>query len=116
MSRVMLTASEARSKALQDTVVLREIRDIEEAILSAAATGEMQVEITDTTTMAKGSIESSGYEAATQYFDTWTNTRDDRQKLLQMDKIVKYFAGLGYAIERRTNSETGTTFMWMVAW
>lgn len=116
MSRVMLTASEARAKALQDTIVLREIRDIEEAILIAAADGEMEVEITDTTTMASSDIESEGFITATQYFDTWTNTRDDRQKLTQMDKIVKYFAGLGYAIERRTNADTGSTFKWVVAW
>ena len=116
MSRVMLTAGEARAKALQDTIVLREIRDIEEAILTAAADGLMEVDITDTTTMAKGSVESDGFSIAMEYFDTWVNTRDDRQKLAQMDKIIKYFAGLGYAIERRTNPNTQSTFKWVVAW
>lgn len=115
MSRVMLTASEARAKALQDTVVLREIRDIEEAILTAAAEGSMETQLVGTVMTAEvGTPEAIALAA--EYFDTWTNTRDDRQKLLQMDKIVKYFAGLGYAIERRTNPETNTTFMWLVAW
>lgn len=116
MSRVMLTAGEARAKALQDLVILREIRDIEEAILSAAADGELQVDITDTTTMAKSDSADPGYSLATEYFDTWQGTEDDRQKIAQMNKVITYFAGLGYAIERRTNADTDTTIVWVVAW
>ena len=116
MSRVMLTAGEARAKALQDLIILREIRDIEEAILTATAAGELSVDITDTTTMAKSDPTDPGYSLAIEYFDTWQGTEDDRQKVAQMSKVIAYFNSLGYAIERRTNRDTDTTFMWIVAW
>lgn len=115
MSRIMLTANEARAKSMQDIIILREIRDIEEAVLEACAAGEVDVTLTTTTTMAKVSSDE-GYLTATEYFDTWTSSRDDRQKYLQMESVIKYFTDLGYAIERRTNNDTGTTFKWIVAW
>lgn len=115
MSRVMLTASEARSKALQDLIVLREIRDLEEEILLAAAEGQVEVTVSLTTTMAK-SASDTGYALATEYFDVWTGARDDRQKYLQMEKIVGYFSDLGYTIDRRVNAATNATFKWVIAW
>lgn len=115
MSRIMLTANEARAKSLQDIIILREIRDIEEAVLVACAAGEVEVTLATTTTMAKN-LSDEGYVTATEYFDTWTSARDDRQKYLQMESVIKYFSDLGYAIERRTNNATGATFKWVVAW
>lgn len=115
MSRVMLTASEARVKSLQDIFVLREIRDLEEEILLASADGAVQVVAVTTSTMAKNSADV-GYALAAEYFDTWTGARDDRQKNLQMNKVVQYFSDLGYTIDRQTNPNTQTTFQWVVAW
>lgn len=115
MSRIMLTANEARAKSLQDIIILREIRDIEEAVLEACAAGLVEVTLATTTTMAKVATDT-GYETAIEYYNTWTSSRDDRQKYLQMESVIKYFTDLGYAIERRTNSSTGTTFKWVVAW
>jgi len=115
MSRVMLTASEARSKSLQDIYVLREIRDLEEEVILAAAAGEIEVTITSTSSMAKNTSEV-GYLLATEYFNTWNGTRDDRQKSLQMSKIIQYFSDLGYTIERQINPGTQTTFQWILAW
>lgn len=116
MSRVMLTAGEARAKALQDLIVLREIRDLEEEIIQAAGLGQYSVTVTTTTTMAKNSSGALGYALATEYFDTWTGSRDDRAKAIQMDKVISYFADLGYTIERQTSSTTNTTFKWAIFW
>lgn len=115
MSRVMLTAAEARLKSLQDIYVLREIRDLEEAVLLGAASGNVEVIVTTTSTMAKNTSDS-GYVLATEYFNAWNGTRDDRQKTLQMSKIVQYFSDLGYTIERQINPGTQTTFQWVLAW
>ena len=57
MSRIMLTASEARIKSLQDIYVLREIRDLEEEVLLASADGAVQVVVVTTSTMAKNSAD-----------------------------------------------------------
>lgn len=115
MSRVMLTADEARIKSLQDIYVLREIRDLEEEILLASADGAVEVIVVTTSTMAKNSADS-GYALAAEYFDTWTASRYDRQKTLQMNKVIQYFTDLGYTLDRQTNPSTQTTFQWVVAW
>ena len=65
--------------------------------------------------MAKNSTDA-GYALAAEYFDTWNNSRDDRQKTLQMAKVVQYFSDLGYTIERQINPVTQTTFQWVLAW
>jgi hypothetical protein len=115
MSRVMLTASEARLKALQDIYVLREIRDLEEEIILAAADGAVEVVVSTSSTMAKNPTDT-GYALATEYFNTWTGVNDDRQKRLQMAKVIQYFSDLGYTIERQINSTSQTTFQWVIAW
>jgi len=115
MSRVMLTASEARLKALQDIYVLREIRDLEEAVLFAAADGAVEVTVSTTSTMAKNPTDT-GYALATQYYNTWTGVNDDRQKTLQMAKVIQYFSDLGYTIDRQVNPISQTTFQWVIAW
>ena len=115
MSRVMLTASEARLKALQDIFVLREIRDLEEAILFAAADGAVEVTVSTTSTMAKNPTDT-GYALARHYYNTWTGANDDRQKTLQMVKVIQYFSDLGYTIDRQVNPTSQTTFQWAIAW
>lgn len=115
MSRVMLTASEARLKALQDIYVLREIRDLEEAVLFGAADGAVEVTVSTTSTMAKNPTDT-GYALATQYYNTWTGVNDDRQKTLQMAKVIQYFSDLGYTIDRQVNPTSQTTFQWVIAW
>jgi hypothetical protein len=112
----MLTAGEARAKALQDLAILREIRDIEEAVLEAIANGEMQVTITDSSTVTNSDPTSTGYLTAVEYFDVWAGTTADRPKTLQMDKVIKYFSDLGYTIDRKTNTSTNNTFNWVLAW
>jgi hypothetical protein len=111
----MLTASEARLKALQDIYVLREIRDLEEAVLFAAADGAVEVTVSTTSTMAKNPTDT-GYALATQYYNTWTGVNDDRQKTLQMVKVIQYFSDLGYTIDRQVNPVSHTTFQWVIAW
>lgn len=115
MSRIMLTASEARVKSLQDIYVIREIRDLEEAVIFASADGQVEAIVVTTSTMAKNPSDT-GYSLAAEYFDVWTGNRDDRQKTLQMNKVIQYFTDLGYTIDRQTNPVSQTTFQWVIAW
>lgn len=115
MSRVMLTASEARLKSLQDIHVLREIRDLEEEIIMAAADGALEVTVSTTSTMAKNPTDV-GYALATEYYNTWIGSNEDRQKRLQMAKVTQYFLDLGYTVDRQINPVSQTTFQWVVAW
>jgi len=105
MKNVMLTATEARSKAQNDLVIFNEVRNIELAILTASANGLYQIVIDDTT-MTISAI----------YCNVWKGVTPDRAKEIQMASIIKYFTDLGYSIDRRTNPVTGTTFDWQIYW
>lgn len=101
----MLTATEARSKAQNDLVIFNEVRDIELAILSASADGAYEITV-DTSTMTTSAT----------YANVWKGLISDRAKEIQMSTVIKYFTDLGYSIERKTNSISGTTFVWQVYW
>jgi hypothetical protein len=117
MKNVMLTAAEARAKAQNDSVIFNEIRDIEDAILSAASSGDYDATVSGTTMTATDSTGNpTPISIARAYFNVWQGSVDDRSKYIQMGKVITYFADLGYSIERRTNSTTGDTFTWIVSW
>ncbi len=113
MKNVMLTATEARAKSQNDSVIFNEIRDIEDAILQSVAEGLYDATVNETTMTA---TDANGVGLARVYFNTWQGAIDDRAKFIQMSKIITYFTDLGYSIERRTNNLTGSTFNWIVSW
>jgi len=115
MSRIFYTATEARSQALQDLVILKEVRDLEIAIVTATNSGLVDVDVITTTTMAALTTDAN-YTLATEYYDTLRGTREDRQKSLQISKVIKYFEDLGYTIDPITNQSTDATFKWRIAW
>ena len=101
----MLTATEARAKAQNDVTIFTEIRNIEDAVLSAISDGDYSVEVTDTT-----------MTLSVTYCNVWQGVTDDRAKFIQMNQIVTYFTDLGYSVERRINSSTSNTFKWIISW
>ena len=111
----MLTAAEARAKAQNDSVIFKEIRDIEDAIISAASAGDYDTTIKGTVMTVEVGIPSA-VQTARVYFNVWQGSVDDRAKFIQMGKVITYFTDLGYSIERRTNPNTGDTFIWVVSW
>lgn len=112
MKTVMLTATQARSKARNDIVIFNEIRDLEEAIISAAGQGLLEVVI-GTTTMTDF---ADGIATARLYSKTWQGIEDDRAREQQMAAVIEYFSNLGYQIDRRMNPVTGDTFKWHIFW
>ena len=105
MKNVMLTATEARAKAQNDVTIFTEIRNIEDAVLSAISSGNYGAQVTNTT-----------MTLSVTYCNVWQGVTEDRAKFIQMSQVVTYFTDLGYSIERRTNSSTGNTFKWIVSW
>ena len=101
----MLTATEARAKAQNDLVRFNEVRDIELAILTASADGYYEI-----------TIEDSAMTISATYANVWKGVVNDRAKEIQMASVIKYFTDLGYSIERKINSTSGTTFVWQVYW
>ena len=54
--------------------------------------------------------------ASKSYFNVWSGVATDRAKTDQMSQVIKYFQGLGYQIERQTNTSTTNTFKWIITW
>jgi hypothetical protein len=50
------------------------------------------------------------------FFSTWQGTTTDRAKQDQMNQVISYFEGLGYTIDRSTNTSTNKTFKWTVSY
>lgn len=109
---VMLSAGQARAKAQNDLTIFREVRDIEEAILTAIAAGNYSVDVTSTLMTST----TDQVALARLYFTAWQGITPDRSKEIQMNLIITYFTDLGYTIERKTNALTGDTFKWTVLW
>ena len=105
IASIMLTATQARSKAQNDLVIFSEVRAIELAILTASAAGAYEI-ILNNTAMSTSSV----------YFNVWRGNSSDRAKEKQMATIIQYFTDLGYTMERKTNASTGSTFNWIVYW
>lgn len=118
MNNIMLTAAQARAKTQNDNVIFNEIRDIEVAILTAIDNGSYDVKLAGT--IMTGTVNTgpspTPRSVARIYFNVWQGTADDRAKFIQMAKIISYFTDLGYTVDRRTNSETGDTFTWLIYW
>jgi hypothetical protein len=108
----MLSAGQARSKAQNDLVIFKEVRNIEEAILTAIAAGSYSVDVTNTLMTST----TTGVETARLYFTAWQGITPDRSKEIQMNTVITYFTDFGYTIERKTNALTGDTFKWTVLW
>jgi len=112
MNSIMLTASQARAKSKNDSVIFNETRSIESEILNACSLGNLEVYVTGTTMTDTG----TGIALARNYFKAWNGSVPDRAKEQQMADIITYFSNLGYQIERRVNSATGDTFKWAIFW
>ena len=112
MKNIMLNAQEARAKSSNDLVIFHEVRDIEEAVLTASVAGHYEVAVN--TTAMTDTVD--GIDTAREYFKVWIGASDDRAKQRQMSTVTQYFADLGYNIERRTNGTTSDTFTWYIYW
>jgi len=104
----MLTAEQARMRARNDINVYNEVKAIELAILVAATNGLLDCTVS-TSFMTSG-------DASLLYYADWKGDMPNPVLRDQMDQVIANFTKLGYSVLRKTNSATGNTFSWVVAW
>lgn len=100
-------AQTARNQALNNVQVFDEVRDIERNVLVAISQGIFEINVTNT-------FMTSGPQAP-DYYMAWQNDTN-RDLLLQMKQVLKYFEEKNYIIQRKTNETTLNTFFWRLAW
>ena len=104
----MLTADQARLRARNDIVVYNEVKAIELAVLTAAASGALDCVIS-VSGMTNGAT-------SPLYYADWTGAQPDPVLRDQIQQVITNFTKLGYSVERKTNIDTGNTFQWILAW
>lgn len=50
------------------------------------------------------------------YYAAFVDSIDDAQKIDQINQVVAYFRGLGYAITPSVNPDTNSTIQWKICW
>jgi len=108
-----LNAAQARAKSSQDMIVFEEQTAIMRQIITDSGLGKFESYVIDNTTMTDSTPTTSTSES---YFNSWQGSIVDRALVNQMNAVERYFSGLGYKIERITNTTTQTTFKWHIFW
>lgn len=117
------TASEARDRADNDSVINGQIEIIKLSILNAIASYTFTTNVTHTSTVSingttiTGSPMTMDNATGLAYWNVWQGNVTDSVKKAQMDAVISYFEGLKYSITRLT--ATGTTnsiFYWKLSW
>ena len=73
------------------------------------------------TTSGTGTMTTSLYPAALDYFNVWQNLTPSNALVTrpyadQMSTVINYFTNLGYTILRQTNPQTNNSMQWNVMW
>jgi formylmethanofuran dehydrogenase subunit B len=117
------TASEARDRADNDSIINSQVEIIKLAILNAIASYTFTTNVTHTSTVSingttiTGSPMTMDNATGLAYWNVWQGNTTDSVKKAQMDAVISYFEGLKYSITRLT--ATGTTnsiFYWKLSW
>lgn len=117
------TASEARDRADNDSVINSQIEIIKLAILNAIAANTFTTSVTHNSTVTingttiTGSPMTMDNATGLAYWNVWQGNTTDDVKKAQMDAVIGYFEGLKYSITRLTaNGTTNSIFYWKVSW
>lgn len=115
--KIFPSAEQARQGSRNNVIIHREIRQIEEAILDAIASGDMQVRVSTSFMTLSGSDEEPG--SGREYYYAWMlpdQSQADRSLIDQMNNVLIYFKDLGYSIIRKPMGASAVTFQWEIMW
>lgn len=101
-----LTATQAREKTRNSTVVHSEMCAIEGAILANIDLGVLYANVTSGTTMTD----------STDYYNAYFDVTADASKVDQLDYVSRHFKNLGYSVKIKENLSTGNTITWNLSW
>jgi hypothetical protein len=114
----MLSATDVRTQTINSVTTETEIFLINLNILNSTAAGNSTVSVTSTTNTAVfGSyVIGTPITAATGnvYYSVWQGNSVSTNKTAQMNKVIDYYAKLGYTINRR--SDDGASLYWLISW
>ena len=105
MPGIFVTATDARTKSRNNTVIHSEITSIENAVYANIDAGVLYANVNNST-MTNSNV----------YYYVWNGTTTDPTKLDQINYVKKYFTDLGYGVNIKTNTSSNNTITWNVSW
>lgn len=101
-----ITATQAREKARNSTLVHSEICAIESKILQNVDAGLLTATVSTGTAMTDNE----------DYYKAYFNIVSDATKSDQITFVERHFTGLGYAVKIKENTGTGVNLIWEISW
>ena len=118
----MITASNARNKAISSSTVETEIALINLNIIDAVQNNQVQITVDQNTytTVGNALVAGTPMTNTDTYYKVWQNTVGNisisTQNLCnaEMNAVITNFNNLGYTISRRTTS--AQFIVWQISW
>lgn len=107
---LLSNASESRTRARNNPLLVQETSIINLAITNSVEAGDLSVEVANSIMTEPGTVE------AENYYKSWKGLEQDETLIDQMNTLIRTYQDRGYKITRTTNNQTLNTFKWIVRW
>jgi len=105
MPGIFVTATDARTKSRNNTVIHSEITSIENAVYANIDAGVLYANVNNST-MTNSNV----------YYNVQNGITTDATKKDQLDYVKKYFKDLGYGINCVSDPSSNTHLQWNISW
>jgi len=116
------TATLARDRGQNNSLIAQEISILEIRVLAAIATNALTITSTDITTVSingttvTGSPMTNNDATGESYYKVWKGTTTSTLQTEQMSEVMTHFTSKKYTIVRKKNTTTNDTFYWEISW
>ena len=116
------TATLARERGQDNSLIAQEITILELRVLTAIAANALTITANDTTTVTvngttiTGSPMTNNDTAGESFYSVWKGTTTSTIKTEQMSEVMTHFTSKKYTIVRKKNTTTNDTFYWEISW
>ena len=116
------TATLARDRGQDNSLIAQEISILELRVLAAIAANALTTTSTDTTTVTiagttvTGSPMTKNDATGESFYKVWKGTSTSTLQTEQMSEVMSHFTSKKYTIVRKKNTTTNDTFYWEISW
>jgi len=116
------TASLARERGQDNSLIAQEISILEMRVLSAIASNALSTTANDTTTVTingtvvTGSPMTNDDATGEAFYSVWKGNTESTLRSEQMSEVINHFTSKKYTITRKKNTTTNDTFYWEISW
>ena len=116
------TATLARERAQNNSLIAQEISILELRVLAAITANALTITSTHLTTVSingttvTGSPMTNNDATGESFYSVWKGTTTSTLQTEQMSEVMTHFTSKKYTIVRKKNTTTNDTFYWEISW